>query len=432
MAKPELRNEAKSVFAGLVIIGLIVVAMAVTSKAQSGHFLPVTTIRMAFKDVHTLQKNDDLRVYSNRIGRISEIDYRDGEAVVTAELISATPPIYKDASAQVLSVSPLALKYVNLNPGTEAAGLMGDGEVIPASQNVDSADLQDLLDVLDPPTRAAATSTLRQVGVGLGGHSKDLNDFLGNATGLLKDLGTTSDALASNQFDFHGLISSVDRLSNRLDDRQVQLRSLIDKAGVTIAAIGVDNGEPLKDIFRTAPASFRDLRGALVSLKNPLGDVQTTMETIRPGADDFGHTVPDLRGTFREGVPVLDKVPDFSDKAEPAVKHLETTFSDARPLAPKLRDAFDGLAPVLGGLAPYGPEIGQFFVRGHSFVSEGPAPNIRYARFDLALGAQQGTGGLFPSVRPRDPYPKPGEADHQAYHGFVPAGVVPSTNGVGR
>jgi phospholipid/cholesterol/gamma-HCH transport system substrate-binding protein len=199
-----------------------------------------------------------------------------------------------------------------------------------------------------------------------------------------------------------------------------------------MAAIGVDNGQPLKNVFETAPAAFRDLRGALISLKNPLGDVQTTMETIRPGADDFGHTVPDLRGTFREGVPVLDKVPDFSDKAKPAMGDLEDTFSDARPLAPKLRDAFDALAPTLGALAPYGPEIGQFFVRGHSFVSEGPAPNIRYARFDLALGAQQGTGGLFPSVRPRDPYPMPGEADHQAYHGFVPAGVVPSLNGGGR
>jgi phospholipid/cholesterol/gamma-HCH transport system substrate-binding protein len=194
----------------------------------------------------------------------------------------------------------------------------------------------------------------------------------------------------------------------------------------------VDNGQPLKDIFQTAPASFRDLRGALVSLKAPLGDVQTTMETVRPGADDFGQTVPDLRGAFRDGVPVLNKVPDFSDKAKPAVSDLETTFSDARPLAPKVRDALNSLAPTLGGLAPYGPEIGQFFVRGHSFVSEGPAPNTRYARFDLALGAQQGTGGLFPSVRPRDPYPEPGEADHQAHHGLVPAGVLPSTHGVGR
>lgn len=432
MAKPELRNEARSVFAGLVIVALVVVALAVTTKAQSGHFLPVSTVRMAFKDVHTLQMNDDLRVYSNRIGRVSAIDYVNGEAIVTAELISAAPPIYKNAAAQVLSVSPLALKYINLNPGTESAGLLGDGETIPSAQNVDSSDLQDLLDVLDPPTMAAATSTLREVGVGLGGHGGDLNAFLGNGSALLQDLGTMSDALASSQFDFHGLISSVDRLSNRLDDRQVQLRSLIDKAGVTMAAIGTENGEPLKNVFRTAPPAFRDLRGALVSLKAPLGDVQTTMETIRPGAGEFGQTVPDLRGTFREGVPVLGKVPDFSDKAEPAVQDLDTTFEDARPLAPKVRDAFDGLAPVLGGLAPYGPEISQFFVRGHSFVSEGPAPNIRYARFDLAFGAQQGTGGLFSSVRPRNAYPKPGQADHDAYHGFVPAGVVPSLRGGGR
>lgn len=432
MAKPELRNEARSVFAGLVIIGLVAVALWVTTVAQSGHFLPVAAVKMAFKDVHTLQMNDDLRVYSNRIGRVSEIEYRDGEAIVTAELISAAPPIYKNASAKVLSVSPLALKYVDLDPGTPDAGVLGEGEVIPSGQNVDSSDLQDILDVLDPPTRAAATSTLRELGGGLGGHGADLNGFLKNSPEILKDTGTVSNAFASKDFDFQRFVSSIDRLANRLDDRQAQLRTLIDKAGVTMAAIGVDNGEPLKDLFRTAPGAFRDLRGALVSLEAPLGDVQTTMETIRPGADDFGQTVPELRGTFREGVPVLGKVPDFSNKAEPAVGHLETTFSDLRPLAPKVRDAFDELGTTLDALAPYGPEIGQFFTRGHSFVSEGPAPNTRYARFDLALGPQQGTGGLFASKRPRDPYPAPGVADRQAHHGLVPAGVVPSLTGGGR
>jgi phospholipid/cholesterol/gamma-HCH transport system substrate-binding protein len=425
MAKPEARTEVRSAMAGVVVLVFVAVAMFVTSTAQSGHFLPAKTIKMAFGDIHTVQVNDDLRIFSMRVGRVSEIDYHDGEAIVTAELINAAPPIYKDASAQVLSVSPLALKYINLTPGTAQAGALGEGQIIPAAQNINSSDLQDVLEVLDPTTREQATSTVREVGFGLAGHGGDLHDFVGSAPDLLKNLGTTSGTLASKDFDFPGLMTSVDRLTQRLDSRQTQLRSLMDKAGVTMAALGVDHGQALQDTLKTAPPSLHDLRGALVSLKTPLADVQTTMQTIRPGAQDLGQTVPDLRGTFREGVTPLDKVPDVADKATPAVGDLKDTFSDLRPLAPKVEDAANYLETPLRVLGPYGPDIGQFFYRGHSFVSEGPAPNVRYARLDVAIGPQEATGGVFKSRYPRNEYPKPGQADKDQFHGPIPAGVVP-------
>jgi len=434
MAKPEARKEVRSALAGILVLALVAVAFAVTSRAQAGHFLAVKTVKMAFNDVHTLQMNDDLRVYSSRIGRISSIDYNDGEAIVTGELISASPPIYRNASAQVLSVSPLALKYVDLDPGTPDAGPLADGAVIPAKQNIGSSDLQDVLEVLDPNTRAAATSTVREVGLGLAGRGQELNGFVGSAPALLHDLASTSNTLASEDFDLPGLMDSVDQLSNRLDDRQAQLRSLVDTAGTTMAAIGVDQGAPLESTLQQAPPSLRDLRGALVSLKAPLADLHTAMDTIRPGAEDLGKTVPDLRGTFRESVPVLGKVPHVADRAKPAVEELTDTFADLRPLTPKVADLLNDLDTPLNVLAPYGPDIGQFFFRGHSFVSEGPAPNIRYARLDVAIGAQEATGGVYKSnPYPRNEYPKPGQADQDQAGNLVPAGVLPDLrSGGGR
>jgi hypothetical protein len=67
-------------------------------------------------------------------------------------------------------------------------------------------------------------------------------------------------------------------------------------------------------------------------------------------------------------------------------------------------------------------------------VSEGPTPNIRYARLDVALAAQEGTGGVFKSMPyPRDEYPKPGQADKDQSHNVVPAGILPALgSGGGR
>lgn len=430
MAKPEARNETRSVFAGLLVLAVVVAGLYVTTKAQTGHFLPVPTVKMAFDDVHTLQVNDDLRVYSSRIGRVSAIEFEDDTAIVTAELISGSPTIYKDASAQVLSVSPLALKYVNLNPGTPEAGVLEPGAVIPASQNISSSDLQEVLEILDPKTRELATSTVRELGSGLGGHGRDLNDFLTNAPDLLTDLGTVSDTLASREFDLPGVLASTDRLASRLNGREEQLRALIGSAEVTLAAIGTDNGQPLAETLRTAPPALRELRPALESLEAPLADTQVTMETISPGAREFGEAVPDVRGLLREGVPVLNDVPDVADQAAPALEDLEEGFADARPVAPRASELLVNLEEPLQVLAPYAPEIGQFFVRGHSFVSEGPAPNVRYARLSAVnLSPIQATGGLFPSkFFAINEYPEPGEATGDRNDMPIPAGIVPARN----
>lgn len=124
---------------------------------------------------------------------------------------------------------------------------------------------------------------------------------------------------------------------------------------------------------------------------------------------------------------MLDKVPGVAEHANPAIDDLRGTFADARPLAPRLTEALTDLATPLGVLVPYGPEIAQFFVRGHSFVSEGPAPGIRYARLSPNFDVTTITGGLLSSGNyPIDQYPAPGQATGERAAQGLPPGLPPS------
>lgn len=430
MAKPDDRRNARSVFAGMLVLGLVVLGLYVTTKAQTGSLVPTDTVKMAISDVHTLQVNDDLRVYSSRVGQVSGIEYRDGEAIVTADLISGAPTIYRNASAQVLSVSPLALKYLNLDPGTPDAGELGDGEIIPSAQNVSSSDLQDVLEVFDPETRAQATSTLRELGTGLGTHGQDINDFVATSPELLADLGTVSGTLASDEMDFTGMLSSVDRLASRFQGRHDQIRELVKSAESTFAAIGVDGGAPLQATMVEAATALPELRGGLASLETPLTDFEGAMRSLDPGGRALGEAMPDLRGMLRESVPVFNNVPGVADDTTPALGDLRDTFDDARPLAPKASEALVELSAPLAALAPYAPEIGQFFVRGHSFVSEGPADGTRYARLNTNFSLTQGSGGFYEGRDfVRDEYPEPGEATGQRATNLAPPGLIPAGGG---
>jgi phospholipid/cholesterol/gamma-HCH transport system substrate-binding protein len=192
----------------------------------------------------------------------------------------------------------------------------------------------------------------------------------------------------------------------------------------------VDGGKPLEATLVQASATLPELRGALESLDAPLAHLEGAMSTLRPGARALGETVPDLRGTLREAVPVLEKVPGVADSAEPAMEDLEVTFADARPLAPLASDALVDLEQPLSVLAPYAPEIGQFFVRGHSFVSEGPAPGTRYARLSANVAVHAATGGVYEAKDyPRTEYPAPGQATNDRADNLIPPGVVPSGGG---
>lgn len=429
MATPEARRNARSMVAGLIVLALIGSVLYIAAEARTGWpFAETTTVKAVIDDVHTLSANDDVRQNSKRIGRVSAIEFKHGKALVTME-IDGDREVYRNARAEVWDTSALAMKFVELDPGSPSSGELGD-HAIPATRTKGSADLQQLLSVFDPKTRAQTSRMLRELGGGMGGHSEDIHDLLANAPDLLDDLGTSAHALASDEADLPGLLRSMDRLAARFDGRQEQISALVEQSDATMRAFAVDDGRPLQRTLAETPATLTKTRAALASLDAPLADLKTAMETVQPGTRALGKSTPNIRGLLREGVPVLEKVPGVAKRAKPAVGDLTKTFADARPLAPKIAEALDDLATPLGVLAPYGPEIGQFFVRGHSFVSEGPAEGIRFARLSANVGVQSGTGGVFGSDNyPRNEYPEPGEATGDRARDGLPSGLVPSGGG---
>jgi phospholipid/cholesterol/gamma-HCH transport system substrate-binding protein len=345
------------------------------------------------------------------------------DALVTMEL-DGHPNVYRDAKAAIWDVSALAAKFVELDPGSSASGPIGD-EVLPAGRNTDSSDIYQILNIFDPQTRVAMSSMLRQMGGGAAGHGTDLHDFLNTSPAILTDAGSISEDLASPEFDMPDLLQSGERLASRFRGREQQISELVRQTDQTFQGVVVDGGQPLKDTLAKAPGTLSAVRPALDSLDSPLADTQAAMVNFKPGAAGLGHATPDLRGFLRDAIPVAHKVPDFSDDAKPAVRDVTDTVRDARPLAPRAADTFNFLQTPLHVLSPYGPEIGQWFTRMHSFVGQGPGNGKRYAHISVTFGAPEVTGGLVHSDTKHfiDAYPKPGVTDNERLRGGLPAGV---------
>lgn len=422
--KPEKRRLRGSVIAGSIVVLFLGALVVLTFNSINGvPFRPRTVVQAEFHNVHSLAVNDDVRQNSKRIGRVAKLEVRGNDALVTMEL-DGHPSVYRDARAAIWDVSALAAKFVELEPGTPGAGALGDS-VIPASRNIDSSDIYQILDILDPKTRVAATSFLRQFGGGSAGHSADLHDFLTSSPAMLNNIGAVSEDLASKEFGMPQLLQSGESLVGRFRGREKQISELVRQTDQTFQAFVVNDGQPLRATLAKAPTTLSTLRPALDALTPPLAETQAAMVSLQPGAEGLGQATPDLRGFFRDAIPVAHKVPDFSDDAKPAVGDVTDTVRDARPLTPRAADTFEFLRDPISVLSPYGPEIGTWFTRMHSFVGQGPGNGKRYAHISVTFGAPEVTGGLVRSDTKRfiDPYPKPGEADRQTLRPGLPAGV---------
>jgi phospholipid/cholesterol/gamma-HCH transport system substrate-binding protein len=357
------RRRRSTLIGGGVVVFLVgIVAFAVTASNGLPGYLPGVhraMIKVAFSDVGALRKGDDVRIADVRAGFVSDIALADGGPVVTLDL-DKVRPVYTDATAAVGARSALGQKFVSLDPGTPAAGLLAPGATI--TRTKPSQELDTLLDVFDQPTRNAVGSTVRNVGGGLAGRGSDLGDGLRALPAVLPDLGTISDALSSdNGAGLSDMLTAANRLARSFADRQHDIGALVTQLDPTLAAVNTDDGAPAADSLKAAPDTLRDVRAALTSLNGPLASTDAAVTTLLPGAIALGDATPDVRGVLRESVTPLDKLPGVAGSADTAVQDLTPTVGDLAPLVRQLGTTFAQAAPTLQYTAPYANDISLFF-----------------------------------------------------------------------
>src|SRR3546814_3327491 len=102
-------------------------------------FERTTEAKLAFTNAGTLRAGDSVKQNSVRIGRVKEVEYVDGNAVATIA-IDPGITVYNDARAFIADESSLAKRFIELHPGTEAAGELG-GSVLPTDRTIRATDL---------------------------------------------------------------------------------------------------------------------------------------------------------------------------------------------------------------------------------------------------------------------------------------------------
>lgn len=318
----------------LALLGVAVFAVAFVSGGSDDRYL----VRAELTNAGGLREGLTVRIDGVPVGEITkaELDGRD-RAVVEARIDDGAGPIGAGARATVRSANALGEKYLDLHAGDERRP-MPSGAVIPASRSAVAVELDDVIDALDLPTRAALRVVLDESGGALRGRGPELGELLAILPRSLDRTGELLDELATDNQALGRLVERSDRVAAAVAPERRALGRMVAGAGTTLDTLA-QRRRALGETVRRAPAT-------LVSLQRALTALEGAALPLAPAARGLRRTAPELTRT-------LGQLPAFAKDARP-------TLRTARSVAPSLTTLGRSGTPLVRRLRPLAAELGDF------------------------------------------------------------------------
>jgi phospholipid/cholesterol/gamma-HCH transport system substrate-binding protein len=304
---------------GLVIV--VVIGVILLSPGGTTHHL-----RIAMIDAEGLRNGEAVVVGGVPVGKVSNLKLVQPGDQVIAELTikNSAWPVGRDASAAINSVNLLGQKELDLIVGNRADPAP-DGYLIGASRVTPSTDLDQVLDVLDPLTRARLSVFLDEAGLALTGRRMDLSNLLQELPSGLADTTQLLNSLVSDNHTLADLLQSSGQFIDQINQQRAGVTRMVHVVGQAAAVVASRRSELLQTLAQTPPA--------LGTLRTFLAQLQTATVPIRPAAIALSSAARPLTETLAQLEP-------FRQAAQPAL-------ATATRVAPDLSRLALGATPVL-------------------------------------------------------------------------------------
>ncbi|MEA2157328.1 MAG: phospholipid/cholesterol/gamma-HCH transport system substrate-binding protein [Solirubrobacteraceae bacterium] len=292
-----MRNRGPSPFA--VGAAVIVAALVITYLGfrKDVPFLNSPyTIRMAVRDTNGINSRSPVRIAGVEVGRVENIEHtRPGaqSATLTLAITDKGRPVYDDATAKIRPRIFLEGNFfVDLSPGTPAAGEMADGDTIPVSRTASPVQFAQVLGALKSDTRNDLRHVFREVGKAKdAGGAKAFNDSLKYQPASFKFTAIVTEALLGERpGDLGDFVRDAGTVANALERNPGRLRSLVVDFNATAGALA-DRQSALSAAVGELPSTLRAASPALDALNAAFPDVRRFAQGARPGVRSLGPTV---------------------------------------------------------------------------------------------------------------------------------------------
>jgi phospholipid/cholesterol/gamma-HCH transport system substrate-binding protein len=321
--------------------------------------------KVSIPQASSLALQSDVRISGLSVGRVvgKKEDPAQNRVLATVEIESGFAPVRRDTRAMLRQKSLLGEAYLELTPGDRSSGTLPEGATLPASQVQPNVTLDQILEALDPQTRAAFHTWQQELAKGIRGHGEDLNGFFGNLPQFATSGGDLFQVLDQERAPLGRLVRGTGQVFSALSRDDGRLRNLVTNSSQVFRATASQN-QALAQSFEIFPTFLRESRLTFGRLQSFSADADPLIQQLRPVVRDQRPTLaaarqlsPDLRTVFtRLGVGPSSLI-DVSKTGFPASSQ---TLEGAKPLLNELWPFLEQLNPALAYIALYSQTTADF------------------------------------------------------------------------
>jgi virulence factor Mce-like protein len=295
---------------GALTVLATIVAVTLAYQANNGlPFVPKYTLHVQIRNASELNHGAEVHMGGALVGMVDRIDAaRDAKgapiALMDLKLNKTVEPLPVDSTFDVRLKGAIGLKFLEVTPGTSSRTFR-DGATVPLSQSYAEVDLDQVLSMFNPPTRAAVATATTGFSDALAGRGSDINDAIGAFVPLVNDLGPVMQNLSARRTDFggffHGLESYVGALAP-VAQTQATLFGNLDTTFRALASVAVPY---LQDWISQTPPTFSTVIADSPREQAFLTDTAALFGDLRPGFATLRTSAPVLADAFAAGTRTL-------------------------------------------------------------------------------------------------------------------------------
>lgn len=383
------------VFAAGCITGLGVLASGMGLQLPVGQH--GWRLQASFGQAEGVVSQADVDVSGVKVGKVLQVtgDGHNG-ALVTMQ-IDSDVHLRNDVKAYVRPKSLIGEKYVELiRTPRSTAPIVSDGFRIARGHTGQAIEIDDVLNMLDAPTRASMTSSLRELGVAVDGRSQDINQSIPQVEQTATNLRPLAQLADRRQQQLNRILIDLATIIQTLADEQAALGRVVTSGDAAISAVAQRD---------------KDLAGTVQQANTLVISLDKIMADLTPADRASLQKAP---GTIQSGRALLAQLNPVIDQILPELllaqvnypnNQLDVTNADALTLAQEWLSAFSQrdslghsfrITPVLDPQTAVQPGV-QLPVN----LSPGPgqpAPSPNPSAATSTVPSRDASGQLIPSV----------------------------------
>jgi virulence factor Mce-like protein len=418
-----------------VVGGLLAVALVVLYLSSAGEPHNVYAV---FDSAVSVVPGLDVDVGGIAVGEVSSVRAQDGKALVGIGINDSAWPLHEGTTATIRYGTTIGngTRRIDLAPGPAGAPAIAQNGIIDQRYTTTPVEFDQVFNALDARTRAALRSMLHGMGASFGPVGPALNaglrttaPALDSLSGVMSELGLDKSALAD-------LLRSTDQATATLAAHQAQIESLVSSAAASFGELA-SHSDQIQQSLELAPGSLDDARSFLARLDPSVGKLDSLVRALKPGAAQLIPLAQVARPAVARLHEVAPQLEATLKTARAAAPRITAMLAAAQPFAATLTPSLTKLAPMVGCVRLYTPELTALLTHwtgwasdydslGHygrvqilaSYTSDNATTGITPAAFAAATGLQY--------AFPRPPGLSAGHPVFDQGCGITPAALNPA------